>query len=70
MPEMSGSQRRAHIERVRSQQQAAWMEQRRLAADREHVLGTAVAGSTGGGGGGGAGLGSGGGAGLGSGGGG
>ncbi len=42
MADMSGSKRREHIERVRAQQQAAWMEQRRLAADREHVLNEAV----------------------------
>ena len=39
---MPGMTRREHIERVRAQQQAAWMEQRRLAADRDHVLSAAV----------------------------
>ena len=42
MADMSGSKRREHIERVRAQQQAAWMEQRRLAADRDHILGSTV----------------------------
>lgn len=37
--QMSGSERRAQIERVRAQQQAGWMEQRRLQQDREHVMG-------------------------------